>query len=65
MINAVYSKATVNSKGRQTKIIKLRGQTDRYTHNNKHGVLPGALQVNQNLIVLTEQTLDKRKTEAE
>ena len=37
MINAVHSEATVNSKGRETKIIKLHRQTDRCTHNNKHG----------------------------
>ena len=33
MINDVYSKANVNSKGRETKIIKVHRQTDRYTHN--------------------------------
>ena len=37
MINAVLSKASVNSKGRETKIIKLHTQSHTYTHNYKHG----------------------------
>ena len=35
--NVVDSKATVNSKGRETKIIKLHTQSHTYTHNHKHG----------------------------
>ena len=36
MIKAVHSKDTVNSKGRETKIIKLHSQRHTYPHNYKH-----------------------------
>ena len=37
MINALHAKATVNSKGRDTKIIKVHTQSHMYPHNYKHG----------------------------
>ena len=37
MINAVHSKATVNSKARGTEVIKLYMQTHTHTHDYKHG----------------------------